>query len=333
MQMFRFEINIHTANQRLDKFLASELADFSRNRLQQLIENGHVHISSSLNSAKTALSKPTPSLKLKDGDIIEMEIPPLEEAIPVPMDIPLDIIYEDDDLLVINKAPGMVVHPAPGHSEDTLVNALLAHCGDSLSGIGGVKRPGIVHRLDKDTSGLMVVAKHDIAHQRLSSQFSDRSLSRLYVAIVWGLPSPSTGTIETHIGRHPQNRQKMAVVTRNGREAITNYHVTHHYGNSGDIALNLSLIECKLLTGRTHQIRVHLHHIGHPLLGDPLYGHAPKKAIKVWPQEILSFPRQALHAKYLQFYHPSTQEKMEFSAPLPKDLMNLITIMEDFSSQ
>lgn len=333
MQTFRFEINHHTANQRLDKFLATELADFSRSRLQQLIENGHVHLITSSNSPKTPLSKPTPSLKLKEGYIIEVEIPPLEEATPLPMDIPLDIIYEDDDLLVINKAPGMVVHPAPGHSDDTLVNALLAHCGDSLSGIGGVKRPGIVHRLDKDTSGLMVVAKHDVAHQRLSFQFSDRSLSRLYVAIVWGLPSPSSGTIETHIGRHPQNRQKMAVITRNGREAITQYHVTHHYGKSGDIALNLSLIECKLLTGRTHQIRVHLHHIGHPLLGDPLYGHAPKKATKAWPQEILSFPRQALHARYLQFYHPRTQEKMEFSAPLPEDLKNLITIMEDFSSQ
>lgn len=328
MQSYQFVVTPQQANLRLDKFLAISLFDFSRNRLQHLIENGHVHLKSAQKSSQSTSRIPTAALKLKEGDTIDIQIPPLEEANPLPNPIPLDIIYEDDDLLVINKAPGMVVHPAPGHTDDTLVNALLAHCGDSLSGIGGVKRPGIVHRLDKDTSGLMVVAKHDIAHQRLSSQFSDRSLSRVYVAIVWGLPSPTSGTIETSIGRHPQNRQKMAVVTRNGREAITQYQMIHHYAQSEDMAVNLSLIDCKLLTGRTHQIRVHLHHLGHSLLGDPLYGHAPKNAGKIWPQEIMSFPRQALHAKSLQFYHPQTQELMKFEVPLPEDLQIIIDLLE-----
>lgn len=313
---FKLIVSPENAHERLDKFLTHSLSQFSRARLQSLIEEGHVHL--------TPVRRVVASLKLKQGDIIDIVIPPLDDPIPLPNDIALDIVYEDEHLLVLNKPAGMVVHPAPGHSNDTLVNALLAHCGESLSGIGGVRRPGIVHRLDKDTSGLMVVAKHDLAHQRLTSQFSDRSLSRLYLAVVWGLPSPTHGTISTLIGRHPQNRQKMAVVQRQGREAITNYRVCQHFERGNDVTTSLSLVECQLMTGRTHQIRVHLHHIGHPLLGDPLYGHAPKKAAKVWPQEVLAFPRQALHAFQLQFVHPMTGESLVFKAPLPQDLEELL---------
>lgn len=313
---FQLIVSSQEAHQRLDKFLVDMLPHFSRSRLQALIEEGHVHI--------VPERRVTASLKLKEGETINVTVPPLHDPIPQPNEIALDIVYEDEHLLVINKSAGMVVHPAPGHSENTLVNALLAHCGDSLSGIGGVRRPGIVHRLDKDTSGLMVVAKHDLAHQGLTTQFSDRSLSRLYLALVWGLPSPTHGTISTLIGRHPRYRQKMAVVHRLGREAITNYHMRQHFEWGTDITTSLSLIECKLMTGRTHQIRVHLHHIGHPLVGDPLYGHPPKKAAKICPEEVLSFPRQALHAFQLQFIHPVTNESLVFEESLPTDIETLL---------
>ncbi len=319
LDTFRLTVTADNQGMRLDKFLTEQLVDFSRSRIQGLIEGGNVTIS--------PLRKPSCSLKLMQGDEIELCVPPAEEAIPRAMEIDLDIVYEDEDLLVINKAVGMVVHPAPGHTDDTLVNALLAHCGESLSGIGGVKRPGIVHRLDKDTSGLMVVAKNDKAHQKLTEQFSDRSLSRVYVALVWGLPTPSEGTIITQIGRHPRNRQKMAVDSRRGREAVTHYRSLVHYPKGDEPALSITLMECKLATGRTHQIRVHMHHMGHPLLGDPIYGHTPRGALKIWPETVTHFPRQALHAQSIQFIHPRTGETMAFEVDLPEDMAGVLGII------
>lgn len=320
MDSFSLIVSPDHLGQRLDKFLADQLLDLSRSRLQALIEGGHVRISPD--------RKVSCSLKLKEGDLVTVQVPPPEEATPRAVDIHLNIIYEDEDLLVINKEAGMVVHPAPGHTDDTLVNALLAHCGESLSGIGGVKRPGIVHRLDKETSGLMVVAKNDKAHQKLTEQFSDRSLSRIYAALVWGLVTPAEGTITTQIGRHPGNRQKMAVVSWGGREAVTHYHTLSHYPKGNEPAMGLTLVECKLATGRTHQIRVHMHHIGHPLLGDPLYGHTPKGALKLWPEAIIRFPRQALHAKSIQFIHPRTGKMIRFEVDLPDDIATVLKMIE-----
>lgn len=305
---------------RLDKFIADSALALSRTRVQQLIEAGMIHLLP--NRAVTA------SMKVKCGDVVTIMIPPAVAAEPVPQDIPLDIIYEDEFLLVLNKPVGLVVHPAPGHSDSTLVNALLSHCGESLSGIGGVKRPGIVHRLDKDTSGLMVVAKTDLAHQALTSQFSDRSLSRTYQAFIWGLPSPTTGTIKTLIGRDPGNRQKMAVVTRNGREAITHYKVIRYFQIGEDSRLTISLVECTLATGRTHQIRVHMRHLGCPIVGDPLYGHVPKGAKKVWPEVVNFAQRQLLHAISIKFKHPILQETLSFSSNLAIDMNSFLKILE-----
>jgi 23S rRNA pseudouridine1911/1915/1917 synthase len=301
---------------RLDKFLAETLSDMTRSRIQKLIEDGFV--------LKNGIIISSTSTKVKTDDHISITIPEPEEAIPQPEDIPITILYEDTDLLVINKPAGLVVHPAPGHAGQTLVNALLFHCHKSLSGIGGVKRPGIVHRLDKDTSGLMVVAKNDSAHQGLSAQFSDRSLSRTYYAFVWGIPSPSRGIIETLIGRSPTNRQKMAVVSKNGKPAITHYQILEIYLTSTP----LSLIECTLQTGRTHQIRVHMKHINHPLIGDPLYGTTNQSRSREVPAEIRHFPRQALHAKRLQFIHPRTEKALSFDSSLPSDLEELHSLLK-----
>jgi 23S rRNA pseudouridine1911/1915/1917 synthase len=300
------------AGERLDKALSKAFPHLSRTRIQGLIDIGRVDI--------IPHRKISSSMKLLNGDRLTLNIPEPEEATPPPQAIPLNIIYEDADLLVINKAAGMVVHPAPGHREDTLVNALLAHCGDSLSGIGGVKRPGIVHRLDKDTSGLMIVAKNDFAHHALSAQFSDRSLSRTYIAFVWGSPHPRSGTIQTLLGRHPRNRQKMAVLNQGGRDAVTHYEVLTTVGNSEDLRLKISMVQCKLATGRTHQIRVHMGHIGYPLVGDPIYGRIPKGAPKIWSEAVIKFPRQALHAKEISFIHPTSGRIMHFTSPLPFDL-------------
>lgn len=305
---------------RLDKFIADSDLALSRTRVQQLIEAGMIHL---LPERVVAAS-----MKVKLGDIVTIQIPPAVAADPIPQEIPLDIIYEDDFLLVINKPAGLVVHPAPGHSDSTLVNALLSHCGESLSGIGGVKRPGIVHRLDKDTSGLMVVAKTDQAHQALTSQFSDRSLSRTYQAFVWGLPVPMAGTIQTLIGRDPSNRQKMAVVTRNGRESITHYKVVRHFQLGEDSKLSVSLVECTLATGRTHQIRVHMRHFGCPIVGDPLYGHIPKGIKKIWPEASDFMQRQLLHATFIKFKHPDTQEELFFSVDLARDMNEFLKIVE-----
>jgi 23S rRNA pseudouridine1911/1915/1917 synthase len=304
------------AGQRLDKVLATHAPDISRARFQALIEQGHI---------KPAQGS---SYKVKAGEVFHVTIPPAVEAVPKAQKIALDIVYEDKHLLVINKAPDMVVHPAAGNHDGTLVNALLAHCGDQLSGIGGVKRPGIVHRLDKETSGLMVVAKNDAAHHGLSEQLSSRKLKRVYQAIVWGLP-PASGRIETQIGRSPTNRKKMAVLLTGGKEAITDYERLENFG------LIASLVECRLQTGRTHQIRVHMAHLKHWMVGDPVYGRSGvekflrlNKVDPVLSQALLHFPRQALHAAALEFIHPISETKVSLKAPLPEDMQSLLRLLK-----
>ncbi len=307
---------------RLDKAVATLLPDFSRTRLQGLIESGECLV-----DGQPCLSA---SRKVKAGEQIVLSLPPLEDATPEPENIPLEIFFEDEDVIVLNKPVGMVVHPAIGHATGTLVNALLYHCGDSLSGINGVRRPGIVHRLDKDTSGLMMVAKNDLAHHHLSEQLQDRSLSRVYQALVFGVPFPHKGRVETLIGRHPSNRLKMAVVKGNGKEAATNFTVLENYNDA------LALVECRLETGRTHQIRVHMQHLGFPLAGDELYGVQSNKAKSILRKggyeddvidAVMSFPRQALHAAEISFIHPKTEEEMHFTSPLPDDLFRLLEML------
>jgi 23S rRNA pseudouridine1911/1915/1917 synthase len=294
-------------DQRLDKALARLVPALSRARLQALMAEGHV----TLKGKKITDA----SRKAKAGEVYDIQIPPPLPAEPEAQKIPLEIVYEDDDVLVIDKPPGLVVHPAPGNRDRTLVNALLAHCGASLSGIGGVARPGIVHRLDKDTSGLMIVAKNDRAHQALSRQFADRTLSRTYQAIVWGVPMPRAGSVEAPIGRHLRDRKKMAV-TAKGRTALTHYKLLEAFTKT-------SLVECKLATGRTHQIRVHLAHIKHPVVGDPVYGRSKGSGGNI------VFSRQALHAAALQFCHPRTEKIMRFTADLPKDMADLLKSLKD----
>ena len=289
---------------RLDRVLADALPDLSRSRLKTLIEAGAATIDGGTVTEASAGVKP--------GQRLTIHVPATAPAHTVAEALPLSIIYEDEWLLVIDKPAGMVVHPAPGNRSGTLVNALLAHCGDSLSGIGGVARPGIVHRLDKDTSGLMVVAKTDAAHAGLKAQFLDRSLSRTYWAFAAGTPWPRRGTIDGPIGRSPRNRKKMAI-TSNGRPALTEYRTITTYGDRA------SLLECSLKTGRTHQIRVHLASIHHPIIGDKLYG-GGSKALAA---DGIALPRQALHAKILSFNHPGTQQRVRFEVDLPKDMSAL----------
>ena len=294
---------------RLDKALA-EATELSRARVQALIGQGAVRI-----DGETAISAST---KIAAGANFEITVPPAVEAEAQPQDIPLDVAFEDDHLIVINKPAGMVVHPAAGNPDGTLVNALLHHCRGQLSGIGGVARPGIVHRIDKDTSGLLVVAKVDGAHEGLAAQFAEHSVHRRYLAVCGGHPNPAEGTIEARIGRSDANRKKMAVLEKNssrGKSAITHYKVKERLFES-------ALLECRLETGRTHQVRVHCASIGHALLGDPLYGRTPKSLKTLLSQ--LRFARQALHAAELGFIHPITGENLRFSAPLPGDMRELI---------
>jgi 23S rRNA pseudouridine1911/1915/1917 synthase len=301
MDTYHLLVPSDPSEQRLDRWLAAQLPDLSRSRLQKLIEQGQI-----LLNQHPCVSK---SL-IKSGDEVVVQIPA-----PVALDLSpstgesaiLDILYEDDQLIVINKPVGMVVHPAPGHSSGTLVHALLAHCSD-LSGINGVERPGIVHRLDKDTSGVLVVAKTDLAHQSLQAQIQAKTAQREYLGIVWGAPKTSTGVVDAPIGRHPIQRKKMAVV-ENGRPARTQWQVLERIGN-------YSLLGFRLETGRTHQIRVHSFHMGHPVLADPLYGHG--KIPKV------NLQGQVLHAYRLQFIHPVTQEKISCTAPLPAHWLKLL---------
>jgi 23S rRNA pseudouridine1911/1915/1917 synthase len=316
------------AGQRLDKALALLAGEISRARLQQVIKEGGV----SLNGAVTGDG----SRKVIEGDEIALVMPAAKPPDPVGQDIPLDVVYEDEHLIVIDKPAGLVVHPAGGHEDGTLVNALIAHCGESLSGIGGVRRPGIVHRLDKDTSGLLVVAKNDRAHHKLAKQFADHGrtgpLQRAYLAIAWGVPRLREGTIDAPIERSTRNREKMMVVKEGrGREAITHIELLKRFPpllKGLDEAEPLaSLVECRLETGRTHQIRVHMSHIGHPLLGDQLYGSGfATKAVRL-PADaqvaLATLGRQALHAAILGFEHPATAEEMLFESEPPEDFANL----------
>jgi 23S rRNA pseudouridine1911/1915/1917 synthase len=299
------------AGERLDRLLAARLAALSRSRLKKLIETGCV------SSGGATINDP--SLRVKGGQSFVIDLPAPVADRPEPQAMALDIRYEDEQVLVLDKPPGLVVHPAPGNPDRTLVNALLAHCGESLAGIGGVKRPGIVHRIDKDTSGLMVVAKTDLAQQKLSADFAAHRLTRSYLAVTRGVPSPREGTIATRVGRSRVNRKKMAVVASGGKEAVTHYRVLRALG------LRAALVECRLETGRTHQIRVHLTSIGHPLIGDPTYGGGRSAGL---PEAARVFPRQALHANVIGFRHPATGAYLEFSSPLPADMGQLIEILE-----
>lgn len=305
--------------QRLDKWLSARLPELSRTRIKALIEQGLV------TSAGATIADA--SAKVKAGQGVTVAVPPDQPAEPEAQDIALAVVYEDDDLIVIDKPAGMVVHPAPGSPDQTLVNALLAHCGESLSGIGGVRRPGIVHRIDKDTSGLLVVAKNDRAHHGLSEQFAAHSLERAYKALVWGMPNPLRGEIEGAIGRSPQDRKKMAIVSHGGKHAHTRYHMIRTFA-----AGTVSLVECRLSTGRTHQIRVHMTSIGHPLVGDQTYGRSRAAKLKAIPEpartELAGFPRQALHAYLLGFTHPGTGELVRFESALPNDISVLIRLLE-----
>jgi len=291
--MYRKETIIcEKGGERLDVYLASKLSALTRNMVQKLTAEGYISLQ----------GKPIQkNHKTAEGEVYEMEIPEPENTDTSPQEITLSIIYEDADLIVIDKPKGMVVHPAPGHSDGTLVNALLYHCGDSLSGIGGTKRPGIVHRIDKDTSGLIIVAKNDKSHMSLAAQLQARTLIRQYEAIVCGILKNDTGSIDAPIGRHPKDRKKQAVTDKNSRKALTHYEVIERYARH-------THIRCHLETGRTHQIRVHLAHIGNPVLGDMVYGRKKTE---------LGQSTQCLHAKYLSFLHPSSGEKVELAADLP----------------
>lgn len=313
---------------RMDQWLAAQTApELSRSRVQGLIRDGQV----TLNGAVIT----EPKKKLIEGDRITLVMPEPEPAEPEGEDIPLSILYEDDELIVIDKPAGLVVHPGAGNWTGTLVNALIHHCGSSLSGIGGVRRPGIVHRLDKDTSGVLVVAKTDRAHRSLSEAFADHGrtgdLERAYDALVWGTPARMGGTIETYLGRSTTDRTKQAVVREereDARYAVTHFQVQERFGEKPDATAMASLVECRLETGRTHQIRVHMAHIGHPLVGDREYGRAFFTKVNVLPAElgdlVRNFPRQALHARLLAFRHPVTDELMKFEAPLPEDFAELL---------
>jgi len=281
-----------SAGVRLDRYLALQLSNFSRARLQALIREGFVTLNG---------KPPRPRDLVRTGDLVELTEPAIEKIEARPEQMGLEVIFEDDDLLVLNKPAGLVMHPGAGHQQHTLVNALLAHC-TNLSGIGGQERPGIVHRLDKETSGCLVVAKNDNTHRDLSKQFAARTMQKIYLALVAGILRKNTGVIDKAIARHPVHRQRMSIARRQGRAAKTEYRVLRE-------GAGMSLLECTLHSGRTHQIRVHLHHLAHPVLGDKLYGgkHAG------------TFSRQMLHAWKLSFHHPRTGERMMFEAPVPPD--------------
>jgi 23S rRNA pseudouridine1911/1915/1917 synthase len=311
---------------RLDRVLAAHLADLSRSRLKALILAGQVSINKTGIGAAPVRD---PAYHVGPGETIIIDVPAAADPEPRAEDIALDIIYEDDDIIVIDKPAGLVVHPAAGHATGTLVNALIAHCGASLSGIGGVKRPGIVHRLDKDTTGLMVVAKNDRAHASLTAQFADHGrtgeMRRGYLAFAWGVPNRQRGTIDAPLDRHPHAREKMAV-REGGREAVTHYEVRETF-NGHDGKPIASLLACQLETGRTHQIRVHLAHIGHPLMGDSVYGpHFKTKANQLGPESqaaLAALNRQALHAYLLVLEHPQTTKVLHWESSLPEDLLLL----------
>jgi 23S rRNA pseudouridine1911/1915/1917 synthase len=319
------------AGERVDAWLAKLWPDLSRSRVQGLIGAGKLRVDGAL--VPHAKDKPRP------GARYELVLPPPEPAAPLPERIPLDVAFEDEHLIVVNKAAGMAMHPAPGSMRGTLVNALLVHCGDGLSGIGGVARPGIVHRIDKDTTGLVVVAKHDAAHTGLAKLFAKHAIERVYYAVTRGAPKARAARIENRLVRSSEDRRKFVVArdpnTTAGKTAITQYWTVETYGQQAGAAAGraaAALLECRLETGRTHQIRAHLAHIGCPLIGDPLYG--KQRAFKAegsWAQEaeatVRTFPRQALHAAMLGFTHPITGAAMRFESPLPHDLQRLLDLL------
>jgi len=291
--------------ERLDKLLLERYPDFSRSRIEGLVKAGFVTVNGVV--AEKA------GQKVSDGDKIEVFVPPPVPAVPEPEDIPLDVVFEDDDIIVVNKRPGMVVHPAPGHFTGTLVNALLHHC-PCLSGIGGTARPGIVHRLDQDTSGLVIVAKTQVAMDALAKAFSDhKSVEKTYLAVCRGRPRLDAGRIETLIGRHPVDRKRMAIVERNGKRAVTNWRVL-------DVRNGLSVMECRIETGRTHQIRVHMASLGCPVVGDAVYGKPSLDRRMDSPPS-----RQMLHAWKLTLRHPVTREEISFTAPIPEDMAGYVS--------
>ena len=295
------------AGQRLDRALADAVPELSRVRVQAMLADGRI--------TRDGVPVADASARAKPGQRMVIDIPAPVAAIPQAQYIPLSIVFEDEEMLVIDKPAGLVVHPGAGNPDRTLVNALLAHCGDQLSGIGGVRRPGIVHRLDKEASGLMVVAKTDRAHAALSDQLQSRTLKRIYNAVVWGRPMSTAGRIEGNIGRSPNDRKRMALVPHGGRPAVTHYKIIKPFKTA-------SLVECRLETGRTHQIRVHMAHIGHPLVGDPVYG--LKRPPKDAPDVARNFPRQALHATQVTFLHPRTKMEMCYTSTVPEDMSALI---------
>lgn len=305
MEEFNIEVSNEWIGRRIDKVLSEYFEDYSRSFIKKLFDDDLILVNG---------KKSKPGYNIKNGDILDISVPdPIDIQI-VPENIPLDIIYEDNDVILINKPKGMVVHPAPGHYSGTLVNGLMYHFGDSLSGINGEIRPGIVHRIDMDTTGVLVVCKNDAAHRILSEQLHEHSITRKYYAIVHGNLTADDGTVDAPIGRSPKDRKKMAVNTRNGRRAVTHYHVIERFGGK------YTYIECQLETGRTHQIRVHMASLGHPILGDEVYG--PKKC----PFKLQG---QTLHAGVLGFIHPSTGEYVEFTAELPGYFEKLISILRE----
>lgn len=305
------------AGQRADRFLAEAIGSLSRSRVKALIAAG-----AAMRDGKPLRDA---SEAVREGSTYTLALPATAPALPVAQDIPLTILFEDADLIVLDKPAGLVVHPAPGNQDGTLVNALLAHAGEDLPGIGGEKRPGIVHRLDKDTSGVMVVAKTERAHRALSEAFATRDLDREYLALAWGVPVPPAGEIEGAIGRHPADRKRMAVVAKGGKPALTRYRTEQAWGTA------CALLRCRLATGRTHQIRVHLAEINHPLVGDPVYLRRVPGAARTLPdpvrQALLAFPRQALHAASLGFRHPVTGQMLRFVVPPPADFVAITTLL------
>ncbi|MEY3403799.1 MAG: hypothetical protein RLZZ86_3421 [Cyanobacteriota bacterium] len=303
--MSTINIQVPENSDRLDRYLSQNLSDLSRSRIQQLIEQGHVQVNDQICTSK--------KVNLKIGDRISLEIPAIEPLQLLAADIPLDILYEDEELIILNKPAGLVVHPAPGHPEGTLVNAILAHC-PNLPGIGGIQRPGIVHRLDKDTTGAIAIAKTDLAYQHLQAQLQAKTARREYLGLVYGVPKTETGSIDLPIGRNPQDRKKMGIVSieDGGRAAITHWQVQERLAN-------YTLIHFQLETGRTHQIRVHSAKIGHPIVGDPLYSSAHSIGVNL--------PGQALHAWKLQLQHPVSGKLLQVTAPLPRSFTTLLEVL------
>jgi len=293
MELLTLQPNKEDAGKRIDAWISAQMEDMTRSAVQRLLEEGRITCGGKV---------PAKNYKLNGTETLEITLPDPVPVDVVPQNIPLDVVYEDEDVIVVNKPKGLVVHPAPGHPDGTLVNALLYHCGDSLSGVGGELRPGIVHRIDRDTSGLIIAAKNDFAHQKLAAQLQDHSLARVYRCIVAGNLKEDSGTVDAPVGRHPVDRKKQAVVA-DGRHAVTHWRVLERFGG-------FTYVECRLETGRTHQLRVHMAHTGHPLLGDTVYG--SKKAVP-------GLQGQCLHAVGLRFRHPRTDEAVELSCPLTEE--------------